>query len=232
MMDDFSITDARLERALVELMYVNRYLGGFRAVRRELEPEIRQRIGASMTLLDLGTGIADIPERLVVWGDRLGVRLSVTALDANPATVDYARRSLDARMKPRLRDRIEVQVGDALKLSYSSGAFDAVTASAFLHHFDDDRAVDVLREMRRVSAAGLIVNDLHRHRAAHAGIKTIAALMPVSEMFGHDGPASVRRAFTPAELHSLAERAGLSGVRVRRRWAYRLVLSTMTADEV
>ena len=40
----------------------------------------------------------------------------------------------------------------------------------------------------------------------------------------NDGPLSVRRSFTPAELLALAERAGLRNARVRRRVAFRLVL--------
>jgi SAM-dependent methyltransferase len=236
LMDDFSINDARLERALRELRYVNRFLGGYRSIRMELKPMVigQQRqagdSGRSLRILDLGTGIGDIPEHLVTWGEAYGIRIWVTAVDANPATVDFARRTLDARLNPRLRERVNVQVGDARALDYPTGSFDIVTASAFLHHFDDDAAVDILREMNRLSSDGLIVNDLHRHPAAYAGIRLIALLLPVSGMFGHDGPASVKRAFKPSELHRLAGLAGLQDVRIRRRWAYRLVLSTVSAD--
>ncbi len=227
LMDDFSITDTRLERALYELRGVNEYLGGLRAVKKELAPLVRRRFGGFLRILDVGTGIGDIPERLVTWGEQRGVRIDVTAIDANPATVEYARRSLDARLEAKLRERIEVRRADVLELDHRTAEYDVATASLFLHHFDDRRAVRVLRAMSRAASIGLIVNDLHRHRLAYAGIKAIASLMPVSPMFVHDGPASVRRGFKPRELHQLAERAGLSNARIRRRWAYRLVLSTI-----
>lgn len=238
LMDDFSINDARLERALNELRYVNRFLGGFRSIRKELKPVVTARkrdIGGttrSLRILDLGTGIGDIPELLVRWGEACGIRISVTAVDANPATVEFARRTLDSRLNPRLRERVDVQVGDARALDHPDGSFDVVTASLFLHHFDDDAAIDVLGEMNRLSSQGLIVNDLHRHPAAYVGIRSIVLLLPVSRMFGHDGPASVRRAFKPSELRGLAARAGLQNVRIRRRWAYRLVLSTVSRDPI
>ena len=184
----------------------------------------------SLRILDMGTGIGDIPELLVRWGEACGIRISVTAVDANPATVEFARRTLDSRLNPRLRERVDVQVGDARALDYPNGSFDVVMASLFLHHFDDDAAIGVLREMNRLSSNGLIVNDLHRHPAAYVGIRSIVLLLPVSGMFGHDGPASVRRAFTPSELRVLAAHAGLRNVRIRRRWAYRLVLSTVSGD--
>lgn len=229
LMDDYSITDARLERALHELRYVNRYLGGFRSIRKELESTVSARSGESLRILDIGTGIADIPEYLVKWGAALGVRIAVTAVDANPATVKYASRTLDDRLHPRLRRRIDVRAGDALALGYPDNSFDVVTASLFLHHFGDRTAVEILREMNRISSVGLFVGDLHRHPAAYAGIRAIASVMPVSSMFGHDGPISVRRAFTPAELHRLARDAELTNVRIRRRWAYRIILSTLPA---
>ena len=230
LMDDFSITDARLERALHELRHVNRFLGGFRSIRKALESIVSVRSGESLRILDVGTGIADIPASLVTWGAAHNVRITVTAVDANPVTVRYAIRTLDKRLSARLRNRVDVRVGDVRSLDYPEDSFDVVTASLFLHHFDDETVIHILREMNRISSIGLVVNDLHRHAAAYAGIEAIAYIMPVSQMFGHDGPASVRRAFTPVELYRLARNADLPNVRIRRRWAYRLVLSTLPAQ--
>jgi hypothetical protein len=40
----------------------------------------------------------------------------------------------------------------------------------------------------------------------------------------HDGPLSVLRAFTPAELRAAAEAAGLETLELRRAFFYRLTL--------
>ena len=227
-MDDFSIADERLAKALRELRHVNSYLGGWRALRGELAPALRRREGGSLAILDIGTGLADLPERLVRWGAKRGATVTVTAVDANPATVAFAERSLDERLNGRLRERIELRTVDVFDLdSWSNGRFDVVVASSVLHHFYEDDVVRVLRIMDRAASMGLIVNDLHRHLLAYSAIQGIARLLPVSEMFRHDGPASVRRGFTPRELGDLAAEAGLVRYRVRRRWAYRLILSTL-----
>ncbi len=227
-MDDFSIADDRLEQALRELRYVNRFLGGWRAVRSELNPVLEQRRGGSLKVLDVGTGLADIPEMIVGWGERVGVVVGVTAVDANPATVAFARNALDARMDRKLRGRIDVRTGNVFDLNLArDDSFDVVIASLVLHHFYDDDLVHALREMNRVASLGLIVNDLHRHPMAYAAIRVIAQLMPVSDMFLHDGPASVRRGFKPDELRDLAVAAGLHHFRVRRGWPYRITLSTL-----
>ena len=227
MMDDFSITDERLENALLELRQVNRFLGGYGALLAELRPLLRARMGRELAILDLGTGIADIPEVIVRWGERKGVHIHVTAVDANDATVVYARERLVRRLPGSLRDRVRAVTADALQTGYPDASFDVVTASLFLHHFDDAQAVALLREMTRLASAGIIVNDLHRHRMAYWSIKAIARFFPVSDMFRHDGPVSVRRAFTKSELKDLAAAAGLTNVRIRWHWAFRWTLSTV-----
>lgn len=225
MMDDFSITDMRLTRALENLRGVNRWLGGYAATRSALAPLLQRK--KHVRLLDLGTGAADHPEHLVRWARQQGATLESVALDANPATVEHARAALDRRLPSSLRDCIRVDVGDAFDLSFEDGAFDVVHAALFFHHFNQAEAADLLREMNRVAREGIIVNDLHRHPLAYYGIKALGSVLPVSEMFRHDGPLSVLRGFRRSELQASAEAAGLSAYRVRWHWAFRWILTTV-----
>lgn len=226
-MDDFSIGDEPLERALLELRYVNRCLGGYRALRRAIDPLLRTWAGGGLTVLDLGTGLSDYAVEFLRWGRRRDVRVHVTALDANPAVADIARSYLDRQLSRSDRGSVRVIVADALDAPFSVGSFHIVTASHFLHHFDDDAAASLLRGMAGMASVGIVVNDLHRHPLAYAGIRSLAAVLPVSRMFRHDGPLSVRRAFKPPELAELAEAAGLVNARIRWHWAFRLTLSTI-----
>jgi SAM-dependent methyltransferase len=120
-----------------------------------------------------------------------------------------------------------VIVGDALSLPFEPGAFDVVTAALFLHHFADDEAVHVLRQMQTLARDGIVVNDLHRHPLAFYGLKLLSYLLPVSEMFAHDGPLSIRRGFRRDELRRLADHADLTHASVRWHWAFRWTLSTL-----
>ena len=231
-MDDLDAGGDSLARALEDLHWTNRWLGGYASVQRPLRPLVMQRRGHAepLRLVDLGTGGADLPTHLVRWTDGLGVPLEVTALDANPHTVYYARRRLARRLPAYLRARVEVQEGDALALSFADDRFDVATASLFMHHFDAANAVQLLREMQRVASQGIVVSDLHRHPAAYLGVKAVAALRPsTSAMFEHDAPLSVRRGYRRSELQELAERAGLTGAEIRWHWAFRWVLSTVAA---
>lgn len=225
MMDDFAITDSRLTQALGDLRWVNRWLGGHRAADTVLTPLIR-RMG-SLRIIDLGSGGADYPEHIVRWANRQGGKVEVVAVDANPQTVSYAQTSLDHRLSPPLRNRVEVVCADALDLPYDDGAFDVAVAALFLHHFHGEDAVALLKEMNRVARRGILVNDLHRHPMAYYGVRALGAVTRASVMFRHDGPLSVLRGFRRDELEELAGAAGLEGVQIRWHWAFRWVLTTI-----
>lgn len=231
LMDDFSITDERLTQALDELRGVNRFLGGYAAMRAVMGPYLRRRRGRRVRVLDLGAGVADIPEHLVRWATRHGADVEVLAVDANAATVAHARAVLDRRLPAPLRPRVRVAVGDAFALPFEDDAFEVTMAAMFLHHFRAPEAVRVLREMQRTARDGLLVNDLQRHRLAYLGIRALTALLPVSPMFAHDGPLSVRRGFTRAELAALAQEAGLTSWALRWHWAFRWTLATLARPD-
>jgi len=216
LMDDLSITDERLETALDELRLVSRWLGGtsvsLSALASVLPPGLPARV------LDVGTGGADVPAAAVRWGARNNREVHVEGLDVNPVTLAHAAAWLDRTLPPDLRPRVTLQTGDAHALPYDDGTFDVAHAALFLHHFEDDAAVEVLREMGRVARV-VVVNDLHRHVLAYGGIRALA-LLSHSAMFKHDGPLSVLRGFTREELTRLTEAAGLQGT-ITWHWAFR-----------
>mgnify|MGYP002761252009 CR=1 FL=1 len=224
-MDDFDITDERLTGALENLRWTNRLLGGYRATHAVLDPLLRQR--ARCRILDLGTGDGAFVARIVRRGARFGCRAEVVGVDANERTARYARASLDRLLPSSLRDRASVEVADARALSLADASVDVAHASLFLHHFFGDGLRCVLREMRRVSRLGLLINDLHRHPLAYAGIVALTRLLPVSPMYRHDAPASVRRGFRRRDLQDLAAAHDLAPVRIRWHWAFRWTLDTL-----
>jgi SAM-dependent methyltransferase len=224
-MDDPSVEGPALRRALRDLRRINRLLGGLRATDAVLAPVLRRR--SALHVLDVGTGIGDYPVHLVRQGLRYGAVVHGTGIDLNPVTVGHARAWLDATLPPGLRSRVRIEIADALHLPYPDDAFDVTHAALFLHHMHGERAVRLLREMQRVSRLGIVVNDLHRHVLAYAGIWALSRLLRMSPMVQHDGPVSVRRGFRRGELHALAHEAGLPSPSVRWHWAFRWTLSTL-----
>lgn len=224
-MDDFSITDERLRTALDDIRRINRLLGGYRATFRVLDPLLDTQ--GDLDLIDVGTGSGDYPARLVRRGKHFGTRVEAIGVDLNPATVGYGRAWLDTHLPPDLRPHASIEIADALDLPYADDSFDVAHAALFLHHFHGPDAVQLLREMNRVSRRGIIVNDLHRHPIAYAGIWALSRLLRMAPMVQHDGPISVLRGFHRDELETIASDAALSAPSIRWHWAFRWTLSTI-----
>ena len=219
---DEAVHDPReLRQSLDQVAAVNRWLGGTRAVLRTL-PRLLPPDGP-LRVLDVGCGSGDVAAALAHQLRARGRAVRVTVTDLHPQVLGIARERLGA-----LPD-FEFARVDARALPFRAAAFDVALMSLTLHHFEDDEPVAVLRELARVARA-IVVNDLERNRANYLGARLLAAtLWAGNRLTRHDGPLSVRRAFTPGELHDLAVRAGLADVEVRRRFFYRVVLSAHSA---
>jgi len=224
-MDDPEVRGDVLRTALADLRWINRLLGGLRATRAVLRPIIADR--SALNVLDLGTGTGDYLVDLVRVGARIGTRVRATGIDLNPVTVGHGRAWLDTALPPRLRRRARLEIGNALSLPYPDDAFDVAHAALFLHHFHGGQARALLREMARVSRLGVVVNDLHRHPLAYAGIWALSRAAGCSPMVQHDGPLSVRRGFRASDLRILAADVSLPTPTVRWHWAFRWTLSTL-----
>jgi SAM-dependent methyltransferase len=112
-----------------------------------------------------------------------------------------------------------------LQLPFADNSVDLAMCSLTLHHFAPEPAVALLRELQRVARHGVIVNDIVRSWPGLLGAWLLGRLVSRNRLTRHDGLVSVRRAYTPAELHVLAQQAGLDVVSIRGLLGYRLVLS-------
>ena len=166
--------------------------------------------GASgATVLDVGTGGADIPIDLLTRAGPGGRVRAVVASDSRDEILAAARRA-----HPRIErvSGLTLAVADGRALPWGDGFFDVAHASLVLHHLEPVDAVAFLRELRRVARTGIVVNDLIRGRRAWLGAWLLVHTIARSRFTRHDGPISVRRAYTRNELIGLVAAAGLTPV--------------------
>ena len=145
--------------------------------------------------------------------------VELLAADLHPQMLQLARRWNDGLPIRFLRC-------DARRLPFRDRSVDVVLCSLMLHHLTEADAVQALRELGRVARRRLIVNDLRRSRVAYVLIWLITRFSR-NRLTRCDSPASVERAFTPAELESLARAAGLDrqgSFRLYRHLYYRMAL--------
>jgi ubiquinone/menaquinone biosynthesis C-methylase UbiE len=190
---------------LRDLARVNRRLGGADLSARAIDGLAPGR--ASIAVLDVGTGAADIPLLLIERGRAAGRLITVTGIDSRPEVLEAA-----ALVDPRLTGtgELTLHVADGLALPYPDHAFDVVHSSMVVHHLDPDAARVLFAEMRRVARVGVVVNDLVRGRANWLGAWLLARIATRNPLTRNDAPLSVRRAYSVAELTALMASAGLT----------------------
>lgn len=196
LLDAVTLDPAELRRNLREMAMLNRLPGGVRAslaaIRRLLPP-----VGGEVA--DIGTGGGDLPRRLLA--ELTGVR--VMASDVRTEVLELARAWTTADA------RLSLHLADARALPYVDAGVDVAHCSLVLHHLDPDDALAALREMRRVSRRGVVVNDLRRGVVPFAVTAATVLGLARGRYTRHDGLLSARRAYTLPELDALAAEAGL-----------------------
>jgi len=203
---DEGVDEAEALRSLGDLRFVNRWLGGRRALLRTVRPYLD---GTSRPrLLDVGCGSADMPAFLV------------RATHGRTLAVGADLKLLHLRQTP---PEVHPVVADVRALPFASRSFDVVTASLFLHHFDGGEVAAVLRSLYALTRRALIVNDLHRARVPYVFGRAFFRLLFRSPVSVNDGLLSIRRAFKESELRAAFEHAGIPRVDIRRSFPYRLL---------
>jgi SAM-dependent methyltransferase len=170
-------------------------------------------------VLDVATGGGDVPIRLWRRARRAGIALELEGGDISPVAVEHARRRAAEVGAPIRFFEYDALTGPALT------GYDAVVCSLFLHHLEEGQALALLRRLAGMAGRLVLVNDLERGWPGFLAAHLVTRLLTTSHVVHVDGPRSVAGAFTLAEARALAERAGLSGARVDRRWPFRWLLT-------
>jgi SAM-dependent methyltransferase len=217
LLDQTGHDPAELAANLRDIRTVNRVAGGTAIVLRYL-PALLDQVprDCPAEILDVATGSGDIPRALITWAGRQSRPLRLTITDRSPEILSAARSML--------ADVPEVTftVCDARAVPMPDRSFDVVLCSLALHHFAPGEAVQVLREMDRLSRTGFILNDIRRCRAGYLAAWAASRVATRNRLTRHDMPLSVLRAYTPDELRALLGQAGIPEARVTTHPLFRM----------
>jgi ubiquinone/menaquinone biosynthesis C-methylase UbiE len=205
-------TPEEVERSLSDLHRINRWFGGTATTRAMLRRVLSVACPAgtcNLSLLDVGAGSGDIPLSLARELSARGVRLDATLLDRIPGHLPDAAASFT---------RV---AGDALQLPFLDESFDLVSCALLAHHLEPEELSRFAREALRVAKVALLINDLRRSRVH---LLSVYAGFPLyrSRLTRHDGPASVRRSYTAAELRAMLMNTGAQRVEIAHHYLFRM----------
>jgi 2-polyprenyl-3-methyl-5-hydroxy-6-metoxy-1,4-benzoquinol methylase len=212
LLDDPSANPAAVAESLRNIGRANRWFGGAAAVRFGLARTLAGvPPGTTLSLLDLGTGLGDLPRIAVRWGAARGIRVVPLALEINRVAATLASgagvpTALACAGAPPIRDK----------------SVDVVLVSQVAHHLTKGSVIHLLQTCDRLARRAAIVADLRRSPIARSAYWCGARFLGFDPVTVADGMTSIRRGFSRRELSSLMARAGVEG-RVYRRPGFRLV---------
>lgn len=225
LIDEPGIALEELSANLRDLERVNRLFGGTRLSLRYLRPMLHRPYTDELRILDVATGGADIPTAIARWARRRGRRVRIVGVDNNPQML----RATEDRI--REYPEISLDLADALALPYPPGSFEVVLCSLALHHLTFTEGITLLASMDKIGRWGFIVNDLIRSWHGYLGTWLAMHIFCRGRMVRHDGPISIRRAYTVSELRTMIEEAGVEGVRIRSHPFFRVALVKERPDD-
>lgn len=212
-LDSPDVDPKLVTRSLADVARANVLFGGINSAMDELKNSLDE-VPRKATLLDVGTGLGDIPCRARKEARRAGVELTTIGLDAAPELASASRKSVDFSV-----------CADALHLPFPDDSVDIVMCSQVLHHFAGSDATALLREMNRVARVRVVVSDIRRSWFAAVGLWIASFPLGFHAVSRHDGVVSVMRGFTPDELADTVQEAIARRPVARRRRAFRVTTS-------
>jgi len=218
-MDQPELDQARHWHALRGLARIN-WLSGSADI---LWPSIRRLAEESnsqpLRVLDVACGAGDLCIALHQRAARCGLTLHLEGADISSQALEFARKQVEAT-------GVEVHFfqQDALAGDFPS-VYDVVFCSLFLHHLNEEQAVNLLKAMARAARRVILISDLTRSRLGWMAAYLVTRMLTTSDVVHTDGPLSVQGAFTPTEALALALQAGLYGTTVVRHWPFRFLLT-------
>ena len=216
LLDTDAGTPAEVEASLADLLNINRRFGGISTTEAMIERVARERNANSLSLLEVAAGAGDVPRIVQQRLQRRGIQLEITLLDRARSHLNNGS-GRSAGKAPR------AVVGDALSLPFEDASFDLVSCSLFTHHLSPEEVVQFANEGLRVCRIALLINDLVRNRV-HLAVTYAGFPLFHSPITRHDAVASVRQAYTPAEMQTLLQRTTAARVEIGRHYLYRMAV--------
>jgi len=206
-------------RSLADVARANALFGGISSAMKEIEEALGE-VPRRATLLDVGTGLGDIPCRARTFAAEKGIDLTTVGLDSVLVLTRASRHAVNIAV-----------CGDALHLPFADRSVDIVMCSQVLHHFIAADAARLLREMDRVARVRVVVSDLRRSWIAAAGLWLVSFPLGFHAVSRHDGVVSVLRGFTREELSDTVRDAIARKPVVHQHRGFRITASWTPATQ-
>jgi len=215
-MDDFLLAGEELRVTLDRISKINQFLGGnsitLDGVKKLLS---RADKNGTITIVDIGCGNGEMLRMLSDYGDKNKIDLNMMGIDANDYTVNYARTlSKDYA-------NISYLCADIFETDFENVSYDIVLCTLTIHHFDNEKIIELIDNLVKASNVGIVINDLQRSKVAYRLFQAVGTFFRLNKMTRADGLISILRGFKRDELEQFSKTLQLKNYTIQWKWAFR-----------
>lgn len=215
-MDDFSLEGNLLIDALDKIAVINQWLGGNKLTLDGVEKLI-QNIPKErpICIVDLGCGNGDMLRSLADYAMINKRIFNLIGIDANLCTLHYAKES--SINYPNIKYLSE----DIFEFDWDDYPIDIALCTLTLHHFKDEKIIEIIQTLNQNSNVGIVINDLQRSKVAYRLFQIICSVFQLNKMSKEDGLTSILRGFKKEELIAFSKKLKLTNYTIAWKWAFR-----------
>lgn len=215
-MDDFNLEGDVLRDALDKIAKINQLLGGNQLTLQGVKKLISKvSKSARITIVDVGCGNGDMLRKLADYGIENKLDFKLIGIDANRYTINYAQQ-LSVEYS-----NIEYSCQDMFGDSFKEVRCDIILCTLTLHHFKNNKIIDLLVNFDLSSRLGIVVNDLQRSVVAYRLFQLLCLVFKIDDMSHKDGLTSILRGFKKRELVQFSKSLNFSNYMIQWKWAFR-----------
>lgn len=212
LLDQNNISIEDIKANLIELNFINKWLGGHSITTCGIETLIKKK--KQISICEIGCGGGDNLLAIDKWCYKKNIQAAFIGVDIKPECIAYASQS------KTFHNPVEWMTTDYKNATFSQKP-DIIFSALFTHHFTDEALVMQLQWMNNNCTLGFFINDLHRHPVAYYSIKILTKIFSTSYLVRNDAPLSVKRGFLKKEWEILLKNAGIKSFKIINKWAFR-----------
>jgi SAM-dependent methyltransferase len=208
LLDTDSGSPEEVASSIRDLVNINRWFGGISSGAAMLKKVAAKLNRSRISVLEVASGSGEVSRLVAERLAKNGVTLDLTLMD---------------RIGSHLGNHFPRVTGDAVALPFRDNSFDVVSCNLFAHHLSVPQVQQFAREGVRVSRAAFLISDVVRN-PLHLALVYAGLPLFRSRLTWHDAPASVRQAYTIAEMRNMLSAIPNASLHASRHYLFRMNL--------
>ena len=215
-MDDLDMQGSELEKTLLDLDKVNKWLGGNKITLEGVQRLLKNKsFDRSIKIIDVGCGNGSILKQVAQWGRMKEIKMELLGVDANAHAMTIAKENLSGYPE------VSFEAINVFSEAFRELEADIILCTLTLHHFSDEEIGLLMKNFSEMAKVGVVINDLQRSKTAYYLFKAFCLVFSIREINRKDGLTSILRSFKKKDLLRYGRNLNVKRQEINYKWAFR-----------